>query len=93
MGIEIKSVVPIGIVRKEFTQLAEETQAGDEKLITKDGKPYVAIISADRLAYYHQLEKERQLASILDVAEAALNDIEAGNVMTVDELKAKLGRR
>lgn len=92
MRIDSRNIVPIETASKDLAQLAEETQTGGEKLITKNGKPYVALISADRLAHYHQLEKEYQLASTLDVAEAALSDIEAGNIMTSDALKAKIGR-
>ena len=34
-------------------------KAGAEKIITKHGESYVAIIDAQRLGYYHRLERQR----------------------------------
>ena len=41
------------------TELAEQVRAGAEKIITKNGEGYIALIDAERLDYYHCLERER----------------------------------
>ncbi len=38
---------------------SKQRRAGSEKIITKNGRSYVALIDADRLDYYHRLEQER----------------------------------
>ena len=53
-------------------------KAGAEKIITKNGESYVALIDADRLDYYHRLERERIHLLLLDEAAAGLDDVDAG---------------
>ena len=58
--------------RANFSELAEEVKAGAEKIITKNGESYIALIDASRLDYYHQLERERiHLLLIDDVLQRA----------------------
>jgi hypothetical protein len=45
--------------RANFSELAEEVKGGAEKIITKNGESYMALIDANRLDYYHQIERER----------------------------------
>jgi prevent-host-death family protein len=80
MGISAKDVVPLSHARAKFTELAEEVKAGAEKLITKNGQNYIALIDADRLHYYHQLEHERIHLLLIDEASNALDDIANGSV-------------
>jgi len=65
---------------------------GREKIITRNGKAYVALIDARRLDYYHRLEKENIHLTLLDEAAKGWDDVESGNLMSVAELKAKYGR-
>ena len=63
--------------------LADEVRAGHEKIITRNGESFVALVDARKLDYYHRLEREAlaranvQLGLLNDVA-AGLQDIRAG---------------
>ena len=57
-----------------------------------NGEAYVALIDAARLDYYHTLEREHVLLSLLDEADRGLADVEAGRVLSVAELRARYGR-
>lgn len=92
MPFSTKDIVPLKEVRAKFTALAEEACAGQEKIITRNGKAYVALIDAERLDYYHQLERQSVHLQLLDEAESGLSDMEQGRVMSVAELRAVYGR-
>ena len=51
-----------------------------EKIITKNGESYIALIDASRLDYYHQLERERIHLLLIDEASKGLDDVAAGKV-------------
>ena len=59
MAISAGDVIPLSQARANLSELADQVKAGAEKIITKNGESYVAIIDAHRLDYYHQLERER----------------------------------
>ena len=59
MGFSASDVVPFTQARANLSELAEQAKAGAEKIITKNGESYVALIDAARLDYYHRLERER----------------------------------
>ncbi len=61
-------------------ELAEQVKAGAEKIITKNGESYVAIIDAQRLDYYHQLERQRIHLLLINDASQGLADVAAGKV-------------
>jgi prevent-host-death family protein len=42
-------IVPISQVRASFTDLAEQVRNGKEKIITRNGESYVALVDARRL--------------------------------------------
>lgn len=90
MAINVKDVVPLTQARGNFSALADEAKAGAEKLITRNGECYVALIAAERLEYYHSLERERIHLLLIDDAKRGLEDIAAGR--TEDARKA-LARR
>lgn len=93
MSISAKDIVPLHQVRANLTKLAEEVRAGDEKLITKNGESYVALIDARRLDHYHRIEREHIHLVLLDEAARGLDDVDAGRVMSVSDLKRRLKRR
>ena len=64
-------------------------QGGAEKIITKNGESYVALIDADRLDYYHRLERERIHLVLLDEVERGLADCRGGRSR---EARAALAR-
>ncbi|MCK0506884.1 type II toxin-antitoxin system Phd/YefM family antitoxin [Aromatoleum anaerobium] len=80
-------VVPISEARARLTELAEEVVgAGAEKILTKNGASYVAIVDARKLDYYHALEEEHACLVMLDDAEVGLRQVLEGQVVTEDEL-------
>jgi len=88
-----KDIVPLKETRARLTELAKEACQGQEKIITRNGKAYVALIDARRLDYYHRLERENIHLTLLEEAEQGWNDVEAGEVMSVAELKSRYGRK
>ena len=42
-----------------LSELADQVKGAAQKIITKNGESYVAMIDARRLDYGHQLERER----------------------------------
>ena len=80
MGIAARDVIPLSQARANFSELAEEVKAGAEKIITKNGESYIALIDAKRLDYYHLLERERIHLLLINEAEKGLEDVAAGRV-------------
>lgn len=93
MGILTSDVIPFSQARATLSELAEQVKAGAEKIITKNGESYVALIDAQRLDYYHQLESERIHLVLLDEAAKGLDDVAAGRVKPAREVLLKLKRR
>ncbi len=90
MGITVRDIVPFTQARSNLSELAEQVKAGAEKIITRNGESYVALIDADRLDYYHQLERERIHLLLLDDARRGLADIAAGRTQAADTAIAAL---
>jgi prevent-host-death family protein len=90
MGITTKDVIPFTQARAKLSDLAEEVKAGAEKIITRNGESYVALIDAARLDYYHQLERERIHLILLDEAEKGLADVAAGRTRDARQVLRKL---
>lgn len=79
MTFSASDVIPLSQARANFSELAEDVKGGVEKLITKNGEAYIAIIDAKRLDYYHQLERERIHLLLIDEASKGLDDVVAGS--------------
>ena len=93
MGFSASDVVPFTQARANLSELADQAKAGAEKIITKNGESYVALIDADRLDYYHRLERERIHLLLIDDAKRGLADIEAGSTYGADATIAQLKQR
>ncbi len=93
MGFSASDVVPFTQARANLSDLAEQVKAGSEKIITKNGESYVALIDADRLDYYHSLERERIHLLLLDDARRGLEDIAAGRIHDAEAAIARLQTR
>lgn len=78
MPVTARDVVPFSQARANLSDLADQVKAGAEKIITKNGESYVALIDSDRLDYYHQLERERIHLLLIQEASAGLDDAVAG---------------
>lgn len=90
MAITSKDVIPFTQARANLSDLAEEVKAGAEKIITRNGESYVALIDAARLDYYHRLERERIHLILIDEAEKGLADIAAGRTRDARQVLRKL---
>lgn len=93
MGFSARDVVPFTQARANLSELADQAKAGAEKIITKNGESYVALIDADRLDYYHRLARERIHLLLIDDAKRGLADIEAGRTEGADATIAQLQQR
>ena len=93
MAFDTDDIVPLNQVRAKFTDLAKQVRGGREKIITRHGESYVALVDARRLDHYHRLERERIHLSLLDDAAKGLADIDAGRTMSVVAIRAKYRRR
>src|SRR5947207_6788710 len=94
MSISVGDVIPPTQARSTLSELADQVKAGAEKIITKNGESYVALIDAQRLDYYHRLERERIHLLLLDDARRGLEDIAAGRTQEADAAIAALqGKR
>jgi antitoxin (DNA-binding transcriptional repressor) of toxin-antitoxin stability system len=80
MGISASDVIPLSHARANFSELAEEVKAGAEKIVTKIGECFIALIGSDRLDYYHQLERERIHLLLIGELSKGLDDVAAGRV-------------
>jgi prevent-host-death family protein len=90
MAFSTQDVIPLSQARANLSELADQVKAGAEKIVTKNGESYVALIDAARLDYYHQLERERIHLLILEDARRGLEDIAAGRVENADVALSRL---
>ena len=51
MAISASDVIPLSHARANFSELAEDVRAGAEKIITKNGEAFIAIIESPRLSW------------------------------------------
>jgi prevent-host-death family protein len=93
VGFATSDVVPFTQARSNLSELADQVKAGAEKIITKNGQSYVALIDADKLDYYHQLDRERIHLLLIDDAKRGLADIKAGRTFEADEAISQMQQR
>jgi len=93
MAISSSDVIPLSQARANLSELADQVKAGAEKIVTKNGESYVAIIDAQRLDYYHQLEREHIHLLLIEDASKGLADISAGKVKNARSALATVKRR
>lgn len=93
MGITASDIIPLSHARANFSELAEEVNAGAEKIVTKNGESFIALIDAKRLDYYHQLERERIHLLLIDEASKGLDDVSAGRTQDARSVIQSIKRR
>jgi prevent-host-death family protein len=93
MPLKSEDIVPINQVRARFTELAKAVRSGTEKIITRNGASYVALVDSRRLDHYHQLEREHIHLQLLDQAFRGLEDVSAGRTLSAAQLRARLHKR
>ena len=89
MGFNSEDIVPINQVRASFTDLAEQVRSGREKIITRNGESYVALVDARRLDYYHRLEREHIHLTLISEATRGIADLDAERTIGVAEARAR----
>lgn len=93
MPFSSEDIVPFSQVRANLTEIADEVSAGHEKIITRNGESYIALIAASRLDYYHHLEREHIHLILLEEAVKGLKDVESKNYKTLAQLREKYKRQ
>ncbi|MBI2290135.1 MAG: type II toxin-antitoxin system Phd/YefM family antitoxin [Betaproteobacteria bacterium] len=93
MPITTKDVISLSEARSRLSEIADEVRAGSEKVITKNGQSYVALIDADRLDYYHRLEQERIHLLLIEEASKGLDDVANGKVKDARQVLRRLTAR
>ena len=90
MSALAQDAVPIIEAGSRLSELAQEVVAGGEMVLTKDGAPYVALIDARKLDYYHSLEADYGSRVMLHDAEKGLEDALAGKVQSEEDFSRSL---
>jgi len=92
MAFSARDVVPLSQARANLSELADQVKAGAEKIITKNGESYVALVDAERLDHYHRLERERIHLLLIDDFRKGLEDVVAGRTEDAREAIEALRR-
>ena len=88
-----KDIISLNQARAKLTELCDEVQTtGNEKLITKNGSSCAALIDANRLDYYHRLEREHIHLELLEEAIKGLADVKAGKTLSLAQLTSRHDR-
>ena len=94
MNLRTSDAVPISDARARLTKLADEVVAsGSEKVLTKNGASFVALVDARKLDYYHALEEAHAGLVLLDEANIGLRQIYAGQRVSAEELTLALSEQ
>jgi prevent-host-death family protein len=81
------TAIPATELREHSSELMNRVAFGGEELVlTRRGKPLVAIVSLEALAKLHELEDKADLAD----ARAAREDARLHGTVSLAEMKAKL---
>ncbi len=93
MTISSKDIISLTRARATLTELCAQVQRDHgEKILTKNGESCAALIDAERLDYYHRLEREHVHIKLLEEAVRGLNDVNAGRVISAARLKTRYRR-
>ncbi|SAK41121.1 addiction module antitoxin [Caballeronia temeraria] len=95
MAYTAKDIIPLSQARANLSELMDEVRAGNEKIITKNGESYVALISTEKLEAFYRMERARIHTVLLNDALTALKSLDENDTEDADEyvarLKARLG--
>jgi prevent-host-death family protein len=87
-----EDLLPLTDAQSHLSELADDVVAGAEKVLTKNGQPYVAMIDARKLEYLHALEAEHRGLVLLDDAARGIKDAIDGRVLSEEQFRRTLGR-
>lgn len=92
MGIRAGDVLSIDDAHASLAELAEDVVGrGREKLLTKGGAGYVALVDARKLDDYHALETEHAGLVLVQGALEGLEDLAAGRQVDEAAVDAAIG--
>ena len=92
MALRASDIVPISQARARLTELADDVVvSGAEKVLTKNGASYVALVDARRLDYYHALEAEHANLVLAEDAITGLKEAISGQFISDQEFDEALG--
>ena len=93
MAISSKDTISLARAQATLTDhRAQVNRDHGEKIITKNGESYAALIYSERLDYYQRLGREYVHIKLLEEAVRGLHDVNAGNVISVTKLKTRYRR-
>ncbi len=95
MAYRARDIIPLSQARANLSELVDEVRGGNEKIITKNGESYAALISAEKLEAFYRMERSRIHLVLLNDALTALKSLDKNKTEDADEyfirLKARLG--
>ena len=87
-----EDIVSISQARARLTELADDvSKSGREKVFTKNGAGYVALITTGQLDDLHRFQEAEHLSMLKALVEAA-EDIAAGHVYTWDQFMPRVAK-
>jgi len=90
MPITSKDIISLTHARAKLTDLCEEVHTlGTEKIITKNGESCAALVNADRLDYYHRLEREHIHITLLEEALRGLDNLKNKKTLSLSQLRSR----
>lgn len=92
MASRASDIVPISEARARLSLLASKVvESGSEKVLTRNGVPYVTLVDARRLDHYHALEAEHANLVLAEDAITGLREALIGSFVPDEELDEALG--
>ena len=92
MAISPKVIIPLTKARAKFSELCDEVRhTRSEKIITKNGESWAALVDADLLDHYHRTEREHIHITLLEEAIAGLQDLKSEKTLSLNWLKKRYG--
>lgn len=85
-------IIPLSQIRARFIELADLVAQGDEKIITRNGENYIALINTKKLEYYHHLEQSHLNLLLLNEVDKGLDDVANNNMIGLDEFRHQYGK-
>ncbi|SAL21644.1 addiction module antitoxin [Caballeronia arvi] len=86
-------IIPLSHASARLSELVDEVRDGTEKIITKDGKRWAALISAEKLDAFHRMELAQLHLQTLHDVKNGLDDIAAGRTTSALDAIARIRAR
>ena len=93
MIMVMDKTLPLAYVKAHLSEIVDGVESGHDRVIlTKNGRPAAVIMSPDDL---ESLEETLDILSepgVLEEIKQALAEVDAGNYLTIDEVRARFIR-